>query len=254
MKLRIIAIWIKCNISIITLFDFLERWIQNLRLRSCEQVHFDFNANFKISTLNNRFWFHILELFLLAMNPRHETLIITKVLNKGSLFRVCIFKVCEGGFFFFFLWEPRMLKCFRCSMFQLKSQPSFYCVCNQPKTQGSKCWFLSFYLVCFMSFWTTCEVLKCFLTCFKVQNTNFGTQLNLEIWYSYLHVEGGALCALDVLSFRWNYNPPSNCACNHLKTWVKILVFWDSMFIIRMCKLNFSLGNFWSSKPFLCKL
>jgi hypothetical protein len=139
-------------------------------------------------------------------------------------------------------------------MFQLKSQPSFYCVCNQPKTQGSKCWFLSFYLVCFMSFWTTCEVLKCFLTCFKVQNTNFETQLNLEIWYSYLHVDGGALCALDVLSFRWNYNPPSNCACNHLKTWVKILVFWDSMFIIRMCKLNFSLGNFWSSKPFCCKL
>jgi hypothetical protein len=129
------------------------------------------------------------------------------------------------GFSFFFLWEPRMLKCFRCSMFQLKSQPSFYCVCNQPKIQGSKCWFLSFYLVCFMSSWTTCEVLKCFLTCFKVQNTNFETHLDLEIWYSYLHVEGGALCALDVLSFRWNYNPPSNCACNHLKTWVKIMVF-----------------------------
>ncbi len=82
----------------------------------------------------------------------------------------------------------------------------------------SKCWFL----VCFMSFWTTCEVLKFFFTCFKVQNKDFETHLNLEIWYSYLYVESGALCALDVLS------------C--------------------MCKLNFFLGNFWSSKPFLCNL
>ncbi len=43
-------------------------------------MQFDFNVNFKFSTLNNRFLFHILdELFLLAMNPRHENF-ITKVL------------------------------------------------------------------------------------------------------------------------------------------------------------------------------
>jgi hypothetical protein len=60
-----------------------------------------------------------------------------------------------------------------------------------------------------MCFWTTCEVLKFFLTCFKVENIDFETHLNLEIWYSYLYVEGGALCALDVLNFIWNYNPPN---------------------------------------------
>ncbi len=142
------------------------------------------------------------------------------------MFRVCIFTVCKGFFLKKILWEPRMLKCFRRFMFQLKSQPSFYCVCNQLKTQGSKCWFLTVYLMCFMSFWTTCEVLKFFFTCFKVENTNFETHLNLEIWYSYLYVEGGALCALQVLSFSWNYKPSSNCACNHLKTRVKIFGFF----------------------------
>jgi len=170
-------------------------------------VQFDFNVNFKISTLNNRFLFHILhELSLLAMNPRHETL-ITKVLCLEFVY----LRYVKG---FFFLWEPRMLKGFRCFMFQLKSQPSFYCVCNQ--NVDSLC--VSCLFGQLMKFWNSSSHVS-------KSKTDFETHLNLEIWYSYLYVESGALCALDVLSCSWNYNPPSNCTRNHLKTRGKILLF-----------------------------